>query len=71
MAFSVTDLDVYGRLLCLCLYSILGLFTIAAAFSPDYPVLLVLRGIASIGIGGAQALTYPMLLEFLPVKKKR
>ena len=50
--------------------SIISLFSLAAAFSPSFPVLLVLRGIVSIGIGGVQAMTYPMLVEFLPVQKR-
>ena len=50
--------------------SIISLFSLAAAFSPSFTVLLVLRGIASFGIGGAQAMTYPMLVEFLPVHKR-
>ena len=50
--------------------SIISLFCLAAAFSPSFTVLLVLRGIASFGIGGAQTMTYPMLVEFLPVHKR-
>ena len=61
----------FGRVwpFALCKF-IVGLLSIAASFSPSFPVFVLLRGLASIGTGGAQALTYPTLVEFLPVKNR-
>ena len=50
--------------------SIVGVLSFAAAFSPAFFVFVILRGLASFGTGGAQALTYPMLVEFLPIKNR-
>ena len=63
--------DRFGRVWPFALFMlVLGVFSIAAAFSPNFPVLVVLRAMGSVGTGGAQALTYPMLMEFLPIKNR-
>ena len=63
--------DRYGRVWPYALdLTWVGVFTIASAFAPSYPVFIVLRGITSIGIGGITVLTFPTFVEFLPVKNR-
>ena len=61
--------DRYGRfwpyLISMVMESCLVL---GSAFAPNFYVLLVLRMLASIGIGGVIVLSYPILMEFLPIK---
>lgn len=63
--------DMYGRQWPYVLFMLLtGGFGLASAFSPSFQVLIVLRGFTSLGIGGMQALVYPTLVEFLPIKNR-
>jgi len=63
--------DRFGRVwpYALCLIWI-GLASIASAFANTFPLLVVLRLLASLGIGGVTGLTFPTLVEFLPVKNR-
>ena len=45
---------------------VVGVFGIADAFSPSYAVLIVLRCLASFGIGGISVVSFPTFVEFLP-----
>ena len=68
--FSVLA-DNYGRVWPYAIsVAIAGVFGMATAFSPNYPVLLVLRIVVGLGIGGIRVLSYPTLIEFLPVKNR-
>ena len=63
--------DAYGRQWPYILFMLLtGGFGLASAFSPSFQVLVALRGLTSLGIGGMQALVYPTLVEFLPIKNR-
>ena len=63
--------DTYGRVwpyaICMCL---LGTFLLASAFSPSFWVLVILRAIGALSVGGYLAVIYPMLVEFLPINKR-
>ena len=48
----------------------IGLASIASAFANSFPLLISLRLLASLGIGGVSGLTFPTLIEFLPVKNR-
>ncbi len=63
--------DRYGRVwpYALCLTWI-GVVSIASAFANSFPVLIVLRCLASVAIGAISGLTFPTLVEFLPVKNR-
>ncbi len=43
---------------------------LASAFAPNYLVFIALRWIASFGIGGVGVLTFPTLVEVLPVRNR-
>lgn len=59
--------DYYGRVWPYSLtLTIVGVFGIADAFSPTYAVLIILRCLASFGIGAIYAVSYPTFVEFLP-----
>ena len=45
-------------------------FILASAFSPSFPVLVVLRGMGAVSVGGILGLIYPMLMEFLPISRR-
>ena len=61
----------YGRVwpYAICLFCT-GLFLIASAFSPSFPVLVALRGLAGFSEGGIAVVVYPMIIEFLPIKNR-
>ena len=63
--------DHYGRVwpYALCV-GITAVFVLASAFSPSFIVFVVLRGLASFGIGGILDLPYPTLIEFLPTTSR-
>ena len=63
--------DRFGRVwpYALCLAWI-GLASVASAFANSFPLLIILRLLASLGIGGISGLTFPTLIEFLPVKNR-
>lgn len=63
--------DTYGRVWPYALSMFLtAAFVLASAFSPSFYVLVALRGLASVSVGAIPGLVYPMLLEFLPVKRR-
>lgn len=63
--------DVYGRQWpYLCFLMLVSVFGMASAFSPSFKILIILRALTSLGIGGMQALVYPTLMEFLPIKHR-
>ena len=66
---SLTDL--YGRVwpFSLCI-GVVGVFTLASAFARSFLVFFILRLIVSVGTGGIPTFIYPMLMEFLPTKKR-
>ena len=41
-----------------------------SAFSPNYPILFILRFLAAFGIGGMLPVDYTIFLEFLPTEKR-
>lgn len=47
-----------------------GTFVLASAFAPNLPVLILLRAIGGIGVGGIQSQVYPTLIEFLPIRNR-
>ena len=47
-----------------------GTAGLASAFSPNFPTLVVLRFLASVGIMGASSMLFPTLIEFLPVRNR-
>ena len=47
---------------------LITVFVFASAVSANYEMLIVLRGISSIGVGGIISLLHPVLIEFLPVQ---
>ena len=63
--------DRFGRVwpFGLCLIWV-GLASVASAFANSFPLLIVLRLTASLGIGGISGLTFPTLVEFLPVRNR-
>ncbi len=63
--------DRFGRVwpYALCLTWI-GLASTASAFANSFPLLIFLRCLASVAIGGISGLTFPTLVEFLPVKNR-
>ncbi len=63
--------DRFGRVwpYMLCLIWI-GVFSVASAFATSFPLLIAMRLLASLGIGGVSGLTFPTLVEFLPVKNR-
>ncbi len=48
----------------------IGVFSIASGFANSFVLLVALRLLASLGIGGVNGLTFPTLVEFLPVKNR-
>ena len=69
-AFSYLS-DQYGRVWPYALtLTICGVFAVGSAFAPSYPVMITLRVLASVGVGGIPVLTFPTLVEFLPVKNR-
>ena len=63
--------DSYGRVWPYAISMFLiGAFVLASAFSPSFPVLVVLRGMGAISVGGILGLIYPMLMEFLPISRR-
>lgn len=63
--------DRFGRVwpYAICLMWI-GLFSMASAFANSFPLLIGLRCGASLGIGAISGLTFPTLIEFLPVQNR-
>jgi putative MFS transporter len=45
-------------------------FGVASAFAPDFTLLLVLRFLTGIGVGGTLPVDYTMMAEFLPSEKR-
>lgn len=65
--WTSTLTDYFGRVWPYALtMAVIGVFGIADAFSPTYAVLIVLRCLASFGIGGIAVVSYPTFVEFLP-----
>ena len=61
--------DNFGRVWPYALFmAIAGGFILASAFSPNFAVLVVLRALSSLGVGGIQSQVYPTVIEFLPLK---
>ena len=50
--------------------AICGVFGLASAFAPNFPVFIALRCLTSVGVGGVGVLTYPCLIEVLPVRNR-
>ena len=48
----------------------IGVASIASAFANSFALLIVLRCLASVAIGAISGLTFPTLIEFLPVKNR-
>ena len=48
----------------------IGLFSMASAFANSFELLVVLRCCASLGLGAIAGLTFPTLIEFLPVQNR-
>ena len=64
--------DYYGRVWPYVLaMTVIGVFGLADSFSPSFSVLIILRGLASLGVGGIAVVALPMFVEFLPRKKQR
>ena len=63
--------DRFGRVwpYAICLIWI-GVFSIVSAFANSFPLLVVLRCGASLAIGAIAGLTFPTLIEFLPVQNR-
>jgi Na+/melibiose symporter-like transporter len=63
--------DRFGRVwpYAICMIWI-GVFSIVSAFANSFPLLVVLRCGASLGIGAVAGLTFPTLIEFLPVQNR-
>lgn len=63
--------DRFGRVwpYAICLMWI-GLFSMVSAFANSFPLLIVFRCAASLGIGAIAGLTFPTLIEFLPVQNR-
>ena len=63
--------DRFGRLwpYAVCLTWI-GVFSIASSFANSFPLLVALRCTTSLGIGAIAGLTFPTLIEFLPVRNR-
>lgn len=63
--------DKFGRWwpysLCVCW---MGVSSISSAFANSFPLLIALRCVASVAIGGIAGLAYPTVIEFLPVKSR-
>ena len=63
--------DRYGRVWPYALtLTVTGVFAVSSAFAPSYPVMIVFRVLASFGVGGIPVITFPTLVEFLPVKNR-
>ena len=64
-------LDNFGRVWPYALILLhMALFSLASAFSPNFPTLAVLRFGMSLAVTGAAAAMFPTLLEVLPVKNR-
>ena len=63
--------DRFGRVwpYAICMIWI-GVFSIVSAFANSFPLLIVLRCGASLAIGAVAGLTFPTLIEFLPVQNR-
>lgn len=63
--------DRFGRLwpYALCV-SWMGFLSVASAFSNYFALLIVLRCLTSVAIGGIPGLVYPTIVEFLPVRNR-
>ncbi len=63
--------DRFGRVwpYIICLVWI-GVFSVASGFANSFPLLVAMRLLASLAIGGVNGLTFPTLVEFLPVKNR-
>ncbi len=48
----------------------MGVFGVACAFAPNYTLLVLLKCMTSVGVGGVRALAIPYLMELLPVKNR-
>ena len=63
--------DYYGRVWPYVLaMTVIGVFGLADSFSPSFSVLIILRGLASLGVGGIAVVALPMFVEFLPRKNR-
>lgn len=63
--------DSYGRVwpYALAVFQ-LGIVGLASAFSPNFPVFVVLRDITSFALPGVSSLLYATFVEFLPVRNR-
>ncbi len=50
--------------------ALMGVFGVASAFAPSYAVLVLLKSMTSLGVGGIRVLSIPYLIEFVPVKNR-
>ena len=63
--------DRYGRIWPYAIFlAIIALLVVASAFAPSFIIFVILRGLASIKVGGISVLIHPTLIEFLPVKNR-
>ena len=63
--------DRYGRIWPYAIFlAIIAFLVVASAFAPNFIIFVILRGLASIGVGGISVLIHPTLIEFLPVKNR-
>ena len=63
--------DSYGRVWPYAISVLLvAIFVLASAFSPSFTVMVILRFLGAIGVGGLLAVVYPMFVEFLPVRNR-
>ena len=63
--------DSYGRVWPYAVSVLLvAMFVFASAFSPSFTVMIILRFLGAIGVGGLLAVVYPMFVEFLPVRNR-
>lgn len=63
--------DNYGRVWPYAVSTLfMGVFGIACAFAPNFPVLVLLKCMTSVGLGGVRVLSIPYLMENLPVKNR-
>ena len=61
--------DRYGRRrILLFTVALDALFSLASVFAPDFAVLLILRFIVGLAVGGTLPVDYAMMAEFLPAR---
>lgn len=63
--------DKYGRRrILLFTVALDALFSLASVFAPDFAVLLVLRFVVGLAVGGTLPVDYAMMAEFLPARSR-